>query len=215
VGRNEETAASDTGQELRRDRGFGISENNGPGGKGHLNVINCRGSIERVVTGRRSRVLYKCEGPPSEWGGPIVSASIIRREAYDDWANRDEGSPTSYDAGGDQPRNIGITYEGFIRAGIKGGRCHLAAGMDNSWFWGDSKQKPARLCPRDRETKAAVLEAMQARGRMRRWRGYEVGNGQRADDGIDDWRATEEFGVDISSAIGYIKPGTELRRSIS
>lgn len=86
-----EEATKATDNDFVAIRGYEHSENNGPGGKGHINVINTATYLNALEPGIDLPYLYRWLDTVSSNGdGPVV-ASFNHPGAtqYDNWVNRD------------------------------------------------------------------------------------------------------------------------------
>src|SRR5699024_8505480 len=87
----DEEATEATDQDFVAIRGYEHSENNGPGGKGHINVINTATYLNALAPGIDLQHLYKwLDTVSSNDDGPVVATfNHPGAHQYDNWAYRD------------------------------------------------------------------------------------------------------------------------------
>ena len=145
--------------------GFEHSENNGPGGKGHINVINSREYLNALSPGVDLPHLYKwlATAAPNGEGPVVASFNHPGARGYDDWAHRTPQVTDVITLLEVINSNNKIHYEAFVNALDKGWKVSPVAGGDNHGFWGISHNASRTFVLATAKTKAAILEAMQHR----------------------------------------------------
>lgn len=145
--------------------GYEHSENNGPGGVGHLNVINSAEYLNALAPGVDLPYLYhwlKTAKPNGE--GPIVvSFNHPGPRQYNNWAYRDPEITDIITMLEVINSNNKIHYAGFINALDKGWKVSPCCGNDNHGFWGISRHVSRTFVLATSKTKPAILEAMRHR----------------------------------------------------
>jgi hypothetical protein len=142
--------------------GYEHSENNGPGGKGHLNIINTAEYLNALAPGIDVPYLYRWLKTAKPNGdGPIVACfNHPGRNSYNDWAYRDPAINDIITLLEVINGNSRIHYEAFVRALDKGWKVSPVCGLDNHGFWGISHHASATFVLATNKSKAAVLDAM-------------------------------------------------------
>ena len=145
--------------------GFEFSENDSPGGTGHLNVINSEGMLNALEPGNDLAHFYKwLETAKSNGDGPVVASfNHPDPEQYGNWANRDAQVTDVLTMLEVINSNSHIHYEGFINALDKGWKVSPVSGLDNHGLTGITKDKSRTFVLAQSNTKASLLEAMKAR----------------------------------------------------
>jgi hypothetical protein len=160
-----EQARSATDQNFVAIAGYEHSENNGPGGKGHINVINTAEYLNALAPGIDLPYLYrwlKTAAPNGE--GPVVASfNHPGRNSYNDWANRDPEITDIITMLEVINGNSRIHYDAFVRALDKGWKVSSVCGLDNHGFWGISHHTSATFVLATNKTKVAILDAMSHR----------------------------------------------------
>lgn len=161
----DEEAKKATDKDFVAIRGYEHSENNGPGGKGHINVINTATYINALKPGIDIPYLYKWLDTVSSNGdGPVVASfNHPGARQYDDWAYRDPKITDIITMLEMINSNWHIHYEGFIQALDAGWKVSPVSGNDNHNFWGITNQKSRTFVLATAKTKEAILEAMKNR----------------------------------------------------
>lgn len=146
-------------------RGYEHSENNGPGGVGHINVINSAEYLNALAPGVDLPYLYRwLKTVPPNGDGPVVASfNHPGVHQYDDWAYRD---PQITDiitlleiVNSDTARH----YAGFVSALDKGWKVSPIAGADNHGLSGIANRRARTFVLATNLTKAAILDAMKQR----------------------------------------------------
>lgn len=160
-----EEAAKATDKNFVAIRGYEHSENNGPGGRGHINVINTATYLNALEPGVDLQHLYKWLDTVSANGeGPVVASfNHPGTKQYDNWAYRDPQITNIITLLEVINSNSHIHYQGFIHALDAGWKVSPVSGMDNHSLWGIKNQKSRTFVLATAKTKAAILEAMKNR----------------------------------------------------
>ena len=113
--------------------GYEHSENNGPGGVGHLNVINSAEYLNALSPGVDLPALYRwLKTVPSDGDGPVVvSFNHPGAKQYNNWADRDPEVTDIITMLEVINSDKNIHYAGFLAAtpGPRRGKCRLCAAM--------------------------------------------------------------------------------------
>ncbi len=158
-------AAAATGAGFVALAGYEHSENNGPGGKGHLNVINSGEYLNALAPGIDLPYLYKwlATAAPNGEGPVVASFNHPGAHQYDDWAHPDGGVTGVITMLEVINSNNKIHYEAFLNALDKGWKVSPVCGNDNHGFSGISKHTSRTFVLATAKTKAAILQAMKNR----------------------------------------------------
>ncbi len=145
--------------------GFEYSENDGPGGTGHFNVINADGMMNALSPGVDLPVFYKWLGEAAANGeGPVVASfNHPGREQYANWANRTPEAAevlTMLEVINSGRR---IHDEGFVAALDHGWKVGPVAGNDNHGIRPIAKHTARTAVLATEPTKAAILDGMKNR----------------------------------------------------
>jgi hypothetical protein len=145
--------------------GYEHSENNGPRGVGHLNVINSAEYLNALDPGVDLPYLYKwLKTVPSNGDGPVVvSFNHPGPHQYNDWDYRDPEVTDIITMLEVINSNKQIHYAGFINALDKGWKVSPVCGNDNHGFYGITHQTSRTFVLATNKTKAAILDAMKHR----------------------------------------------------
>src|SRR5215469_2015770 len=113
--------------------GYEHSENNGPGGKGHINVINSAEYLNALAPGIDLPCLYKwLKTVPPNGDGPVVASfNHPGPHQYADWANRDPQITDIITMLEVINSDKGSHYQGFLNALDKGWKVSPISGGDN------------------------------------------------------------------------------------
>ena len=145
--------------------GYEHSENDGPDGMGHINVINSAEYLNALAKGIDLQYLYqwlKTARPNGD--GPIVASfNHPGPRQYNDWAYRDPEITDIITLLEVINSNNKIHYQAFINALDKGWKVSPVCGNDNHGFWGITHHKSRTFVLATERTKAAILEAMKHR----------------------------------------------------
>lgn len=147
--------------------GYEHSENNGPGGKGHLNVINSAQYLNALEPGVDLPYLYQwLATAPANGEGPVVACfNHPGPHQYNDWAHRTAAVTdiiTLLEVINSNKYNP-AHYEAFLNALDKGWKVSPVAGHDNHGFGGIKQLASRTFVLATNKTKVAILEAMQHR----------------------------------------------------
>ncbi len=145
--------------------GYEHSENNGPDGSGHINVINSAEYLNALAPGVDLPTLYKwLQRVPSAGEGPVVATfNHPSPKQYNEWAYRDEGVTEVITMLELINSNKKIHYAGFLAALDKGWKVSPVAGHDNHGFYGIEHHTSRTFVLATSRTKAAILDAMKQR----------------------------------------------------
>lgn len=144
---------------------FEYSENNGPGGKGHLNVLNSREYLNALAPAMDLPYLYQwLKTAQSNGDGPVV-ASFNHPSAnqYSNWADRDPQVTDIITMLEVINSNTKIHYEAFLSALAKGWKVSPVCGNDNHGLGGVTQHTSRTFVLATAKTKAAILDAMKNR----------------------------------------------------
>ncbi len=158
-------AAAATGNGFTALSGFEYSENDGPVGMGHFNVINSAGIRNALVPGVDLPSFYKwlAEAEANGDGSVVASFNHPGREQYANWAYRDAkvtGVLTMLEV---INSNNKIHYEGFLAALDHGWKVAPVAGNDNHGTQQIAKNVSRTFVLAKEPTKAAITNAMKER----------------------------------------------------
>lgn len=158
-------AAEATDRHFVALRGYEHSENNGPGGKGHINVINSAEYLNALAPGIDLPYLYKwLKTVRSNGDGPVVASfNHPGPHQYSDWADRDPQITDIITMLEVINSDKGSHYQGFINALDKGWKVSPVAGADNHGLSGIKNRKARTFILATNLTKAALLDAMKHR----------------------------------------------------
>lgn len=146
-------------------RGYEHSENNGPGGTGHLCVINSATYLNALAPGIDLPYLYKwLERVKSNGAGPVVASfNHPGPHQYNDWAYRDPAVTNIITMLEVINSNNKIHYAGFINALDKGWKVSPVCGNDNHGLGGITRDTSRTFVLATSKTKVAILDAMKHR----------------------------------------------------
>ena len=145
--------------------GFEFSENNGPGGTGHINVINSAGILNALTPGNDLKYFYHwLETAPSNTPGPVV-ASFNHPDAhqYNDWDYRDPQVTDIITMLEVINSNTKIHYQAFLNALDKGWKVSPVCGNDNHGLSGITKHTSRTFVLATARDRASILDAMKNR----------------------------------------------------
>lgn len=145
--------------------GFEFSENDGPGGTGHINVMNTRGMINALAPGVDLPSFYKwlAAAEPAGEGPVVASFNHPGREQYGNWADRDAKVTDILTMLEVINSNNKIHYDAFIAALDKGWKVAPVAGNDNHGTRAIARNVARTFVLAKAPTRPAVLEAMKNR----------------------------------------------------
>jgi hypothetical protein len=145
--------------------GYEHSENNGPGGTGHLNVFNSSEYLNALSPGIDLPYLFKwLKTVPPNGDGPVVASFNHPGEhSYNDFANRDPEVTDIITLLEVINSSKSIHYAAFLKALDKGWKVSPVSGGDNHGFYGISHHTARTFVLATSKTKAAILDAMKNR----------------------------------------------------
>jgi hypothetical protein len=158
-------AAEATDDKFVAIAGYEHSENNGPGGNGHLNVINSAAYLNAMAPGIDLPYLYKWLKTVAPNGdGPVVASfNHPGPHQYNDWAYRDAEITDIITMLEVINSNDKLHYEGFLAALDKGWKVSPCCGNDNHGLTGIGKHMSRTFVLATDKTKVAILDAMKHR----------------------------------------------------
>lgn len=145
--------------------GFEYSENDGPGGTGHINVINADSILDALAPGINLPYLYKWleHAKPNGIGPVVASFNHPGPKQYNDFDYRDPQITNIITMLEVINSDWHIHYEGFLEALDKGWKVSPVSGLDNHGTTGIPKLKSRTFVLATAKTKAAILDAMKNR----------------------------------------------------
>jgi len=160
-----EQAAAATDKNFVAIAGFEYSENDGPGGTGHINVFNTDSILDALAPGIDLPFLYKwLERAKPNGSGPIVASfNHPEQKQYNDFDYRDPAITNIITMLEVINSNVHIHYAAFIEALDKGWKVSPVSGLDNHGTTGIGKMKSRTFVLATAKTKEAILEAMKQR----------------------------------------------------
>jgi len=160
-------AAGATGAGFVAIAGFEHSENDGPDGKGHINVFNSATYLNALDKGIDLHYLYKWlpTAQPNGDGPVVASFNHPGLNQYNDWDFRTPAVTeviTMFEVLNSSNYKKG-RYDAFVRALDKGWKVAPVSGIDNHGTDGIKKSKARTFVLATEKTKAAILDAMKHR----------------------------------------------------
>jgi len=150
--------------------GYEHSENNGPGGVGHINVINSSEYLNALAPGIDLPYLYHWlkTAPPNGDGPVVASFNHPGPQQYDNWANRDPQVTEIITMLEVINSGKASHYQAFLNALDKGWKVSPIAGADNHGLPTTNNPKARTAAARTfvlatSLTKVAILDAMKHR----------------------------------------------------
>ena len=145
--------------------GFEFSENDGPGGTGHINVFNTDSMLNALAPGVDLPYLYRwlARARPNGRGPVVASFNHPGPEQYGDWAGRTDAATDIITMLEVINHNTGIHYEGFIHALDKGWKVSPVSGLDNHGLPAIQTDGSRTFVLATARTKVAILDAMKHR----------------------------------------------------
>ena len=145
--------------------GYEHSENDGPGGVGHINVFNSDSYLNAVAPGVDLPYLYKWlkTAKPNGAGPVIASFNHPGPKQYNDWAYRDPQITDIITTLEVINSNNKIHEQGFIEALDKGWKVSPIDGNDNHGTAGITRDTSRTFVLATSLTKVALLDAMKHR----------------------------------------------------
>lgn len=145
--------------------GYEHSENNGPGGTGHLNIINSSEYLNAMSKEVDIPMLYrwlKTVAPNGE--GPVVATfNHPGTRQFGGWGNRDPEITDIITMFEVINSNTSLHAGALVAALDKGWKVSPVCGNDNHGFWGISNHTSRTGVLATERTKVAILEAMKQR----------------------------------------------------
>ncbi len=145
--------------------GFEYSENDGPGGVGHINVINSEDMLNALAPGIDLPFFYRwLEAARPNGDGPVVGTfNHPDPDQYNNWAYRDPHVTDILTMLEVINSNNKIHYEGFVNALDHGWKVSPVCGNDNHGLTGITRHTSRTFVLAKDKTKAAILDAMKNR----------------------------------------------------
>jgi hypothetical protein len=145
--------------------GFEYSENNGPGGKGHINVYNTAEYLNALAPEMDLPYLYKwLKTAPANGDGPVVASfNHPGKDQYNDWAYRDPQVTDVITMLEVINSNNKLHYPAFVSALDAGWKVSPVCGNDNHGFYGITHHTSRTFLLATANTKPALLDAMKNR----------------------------------------------------
>jgi hypothetical protein len=145
--------------------GYEHSENNGPEGTGHFNVLNSATYLNAMAPGVDVPAFYKwLKTAASNGEGPVVATfNHPGAQQYNDWGYRDAEVTDVITMLEVINSNNKIHYEAFVNALDKGWKVSPCCGNDNHGFWGIAHHTSRTFVLATERSKAAILDAMKHR----------------------------------------------------
>jgi hypothetical protein len=142
--------------------GFEYSENDGPGGDGHINIINSAGMINALKQGMDLPHMYSwLENTPSNGDGEVVASfNHPGPNQYNDWDYRTPGVTEKITMLEVINGNNHLHYDGFIRALDKGWKVSPVCGIDNHGTGGIARSTSRTIVVAKDKSKVSILDAM-------------------------------------------------------
>jgi len=146
-------------------RGSEFSENNGPVGKGHINVYNTAIYLNALQKGIDLPYFYQwLETVPANGAGTVVASfNHPAPDQYDNWNNRTPGATDIITMLEVINSNNRIHYSAFIKALDKGWKVSPVCGNDNHGFGGITAHTSRTFVLATDKSKVAILDAMKNR----------------------------------------------------
>jgi hypothetical protein len=162
---SKQQAAEATRDNFAALAGFEYSENDGPGGTGHINVINSAGILNALAPGIDLPYFYKwLETAQPNGDGPVVASfNHPDPDQYNNWDYRDARVTDIVTMLEVINSNNKIRYPAFINALDHGWKVSPVCGNDNHGLAGISRQTSRTFVLARNGSKAAILDAMKNR----------------------------------------------------
>jgi hypothetical protein len=145
--------------------GFEYSENDGPGGQGHINVYNTSGILNALAPGVGLPEFYRwlATAEPNGDGPVVASFNHPGPKQYGDWAHRDPRVTDIITTLEVINSNNKIHEQGWLQALDHGWKVSPVCGNDNHGLTGITKHTSRTFVLAKEKTKAAILDAMKNR----------------------------------------------------
>jgi len=162
-GKKEALAATD--KDFVAINGFEFSENDGPGGVGHLNVMNTDSMLNALIPGVDLPYFYKwlATAKPNGAGPVVASFNHPGPHQYADFADRTPAATEIITMLEVINSNKNIHYPAFINALDKGWKVSPVSGNDNHGLTGIQTETSRTFVLATSKTKVAILDAMKHR----------------------------------------------------
>jgi hypothetical protein len=163
--KSKQQAAEATNSNFVGIAGFEYSENDGPGSKGHLNVMNSDGMINALAAGVDLPHFYQwLESASPNGDGPVVASfNHPGPEQYGNWEDRDPKVTDIITMLEVINSNNKIHYQAFVHALDKGWKVSPVSGNDNHGLGGIAHNTSRTVVLAKEKTKPAILDAMKHR----------------------------------------------------
>jgi hypothetical protein len=158
-------AAAATDKDFVAIAGFEYSENDGPGGTGHINVLNTDDYRNALVPGMDLTKFYQwiATAKPNGTGPIVASFNHPGPHNYADFTGRTAAATNIITLLEVINSNWHIHYEAFIAALDAGWKVAPTSGLDNHGTTGIGTLKSRAFVLATAKTKPAILEAMKQR----------------------------------------------------
>ena len=158
-------AAEATSADFVALAGFEYSENDGPGGTGHINVINTAGMLNALAPGIDLPYFYKwlASAQPNGDGPVVASFNHPAPEQYNNWDYRDPKVTDIITTLEVINSNNKIHYPGFVNALDHGWKVAPVCGNDNHGLTGIAHNTSRTFVLAKNRSKAEILDAMKHR----------------------------------------------------
>ena len=145
--------------------GFEYSENDGPRGEGHINVMNTDGMLNALVPGVDLPYFYKwlATAKPNGDGPVVASFNHPTPDQYNNWDYRDPKVTDVITMLEVINSNNKIHYPAFVNALDHGWKVSPVCGNDNHGTTGITKNTSRTFVLARNRTKADILDAMKHR----------------------------------------------------
>jgi len=140
--------------------GYEHSENNGPDGTGHINVINSPAYLDALEPGTDLQSLYAWLKTQSN---AVATFNHPSPTSYNSFAYRDAEITNIITMLEVINSNDNIHYSGWLEALEKGWKVSPVCGNDNHGLWGITNHTSRTFVVATARTKAALLDAMKNR----------------------------------------------------
>ncbi|MBS1813378.1 MAG: CehA/McbA family metallohydrolase [Acidobacteria bacterium] len=162
---SKQEAAAATDKDFVALAGFEYSENDGPGGTGHINVINTDSITNALLPGVDLTAFYKwlAVAKPNGAGPVIASFNHPSPHSYADFTGRTPAATERIALLEVINSNSHIHYEGWLAALDAGWKVSPTSGLDVHGLTGIPKDKSRVFVLATARTKLGILDAMQHR----------------------------------------------------
>jgi hypothetical protein len=158
-------AAAATGPDFVAIAGYEHSENDGPGGEGHLNVLNSAGMLNALAPTVDLPAFYKWleTAAPNGDGQVVATFNHPTPDQYNHFAYRTPRVTDVITLLEVINSNNKIHYQGFLNALEAGWKVSPICGNDNHGYTGITHQTSRTFVLATAKTKPAILDAMHNR----------------------------------------------------